>query len=72
MMTNMAAVLHGGTAQSCLTSLIHFKLGAKHDPVVRIATEAIENWTHLLWHSTNNTRTILHKASIEIHWTDRA
>ena len=72
MRTNMAVALHGGTAQACPTSLIHFKIGAKHDPVIRTATEAVENWTHLLRHSTKDTRTSLHKAWLEIHWPTRA
>ena len=72
MRTNMAAVLYGGTAQACPMSLIHLKIGAKHDPVVRIAAEAIENWTHLLRQSTSDTRTLLRKAWIAIHWTTHA
>ena len=71
MRTNMAAVLYGGTAQACPMSLIRLKIGAKHDPVVRIAAEAIENWTHLLRQSSD-TRTLLRKAWIAIHWTTHA
>ena len=41
MRANMSKAIYTGAAQPCPTTLLHSHLGAKHDTVVRIATDSI-------------------------------
>ena len=68
MKSNISTAIHGSRAQPCPTTLTHSNIGPKHDTVLRIATDAIDNWMHLLRHSTNSTLTMLKQAWVELHW----
>jgi hypothetical protein len=62
MRSNLVTAVYGRKAQPCPASLIHAQLRPKNDPVIRIATKAINDWAHLWRNAKPSTQTLLRTA----------
>ena len=62
MRSNLVSAVYGRKAQPCPTSLIHAQLRPKNDPVIRIATKAINDWAFLWRNAKPSTRALLRTA----------
>ena len=62
MRSNLVSAVYGRKAQPCPTSLIHAQLRPQNDPVIRIATKAINDWAFLWRNAKPSTRALLRTA----------